>query len=231
MLKPVLSYYIHFYTDFHVGTGDAIPGIVDDIVLRRQDDLLYIPGHTIKGMARDGADRLLVWSGSHRFMKTLAEVFGEPGTGTPEGRYLFNPAFLVDFCPDLSQPPGHPPKKIIAKEYLSYISRRHHNAIDPKTGRAKEDFFFSREVGWAHLEFEGQVLEQCLGTDPDRGCDPFRLLVTSLCLIETIGGKRTRGEGWCLVRPKDPPQEEVVKKDGIIDQMLSSLAQREKKGD
>lgn len=193
-----LVYEVHFWTDFHRGSGLSVPGLVDAALDQGADGLPRLLGSTIKGLARDGARRALAYLGElipdeHALMRS---VFGRPATdaqalerkwaqkigSSEEGPFVFLPAVLPREG-DL-QPLRH-----------LMTERRFHNRVDHRLGRVKEDFFFSREVGRHDLIFVGRVT-----WEHEPVGDEVVLLALGLRMIETVGGKRNRGEGTCLIQ-------------------------------
>lgn len=196
-----LVYEVHFAADFHRGSGLSAPGVVDALLDRGQDGLPRLLGSTIKGQASDGARRALAYLGEpypdeDRLMRT---VFGRRSTdkelvekrrakvvaSSEEGLFNFLPAILPREGPTANLKPF---KHLMTE-------RRFHNLVDDRLGRVKEDFFFSREVGRHNLIFVGRVT-----WDHDLTDGELPILALGLRMIETVGGKRTRGEGSCLIR-------------------------------
>ncbi len=52
-----IAYDLTFATPFHFGTGIR-KGLVDRTLIRDDDDLLYVPGSTLKGVLRERCEQL-----------------------------------------------------------------------------------------------------------------------------------------------------------------------------
>ena len=173
MYKEVLKYTVSFFSETHPGTGLAVPGQVDALVARDGDGKPYLPESTIKGMVRDGGERLMGFLGLDRSDPLIMSIFGAP-RGKEGGICSF--------------PPAYPAVGLAEPEV------RYGNRVDPLSGCVAEDFFYSRELLPVHTEFSGKVY-----ASRDLKADGKIFLKLSFKMVETFGARRTRGDGNCLI--------------------------------
>ena len=66
-----IEYKIHFFSNWHCGSGLSAGADVDALVVKDSDGLPYVPGRTVKGLLREAAEEL--------YGKTdiLNKVFGD----------------------------------------------------------------------------------------------------------------------------------------------------------
>jgi CRISPR/Cas system CSM-associated protein Csm3 (group 7 of RAMP superfamily) len=196
-----IEYRLYFLSDWHIGSGTGIPGIVDNGVLKDENNLPVITGKTIKGIARDALEDLLgileKFAPRHREEEKagnpVAEIFG--GEGNKEGQAIFyNPVI----CQNKSDRESKEYKKFL--EYFKEKALgevRYHTSIDKDTGVAKDGHLFSEETSDHLLEFFGTISAPGEYTG---------LLAAALRFITKIGGKRRRGLGQCqfnILSPTD----------------------------
>jgi CRISPR-associated protein Csx10 len=179
-----IKYRLFFLSDWHIGSGTGIPGIVDNGVLKNNQNLPVINGKTIKGITRDALEDLLGLMGESAPWNLLDEIFG--GEGDKEGQVIFcNPVI----CPEASERSSDEYKR-----FLDYFKEnalgeiRYHTAIDKETGAAEKGHLFSEETSDNFLEFYGTI----------RAAEKYAgYLTAALRFITKIGGKRRRGLGQC----------------------------------
>ena len=188
MYNEIFSYTIHFEAEAHPGSGLAIPGQADALVTRDADGEFCINEASIKGMIRDGAERLMLLLGSDRADARVIALFGK---GSRNRR-------LQGVC---SFPPAH----LKAFSSLIRASVRYGNRVDREKGCVLEDFFFSRELLPVKVEFSGTVYAA-----NQINSDEKHLLILAMKMVESFGAKRARGDGAALIKLKPEPKKEEI---------------------
>lgn len=173
MYQEILKYTVSFFSEAHPGTGLAVPGQADALVARNTEDIPCLPEGAIKGMVRDGAERLMGFLGSSKSDPLIMTIFGE-SQKQKGGICSFPPAYLAI---------GHGETEL-----------RYGNRVDPLLGCVAEDFFYSRELLPVHTTFSGKVFSTI-----DLKSDEKTFLKLSFKMVETFGARRTRGDGTCLI--------------------------------
>lgn len=187
MYQRTFSYVIAFDSEAHPGTGLAVPGIVDALVSRDGHGRFYLSEGTLKGMVRDGAERLFMALGASRKDPRIIALFGKEGRGKGDGGICsFPPALL--------------------RNLILRTSARYGNRVDADRRCVAEDFFFSRELLPKNAEFNGEMYSCRDLTSTEQ-----RIVKLSLKMVETFGAKRTRGDGWARVRLDSEPSIDDVK--------------------
>jgi CRISPR-associated protein Csx10 len=179
-----IKYRLLLLSDWHIGSGTGIPGIVDNGVLKNSQNLPIINGKTIKGLTRDALGDLLGLMGESAPWHLEEEIFGKQGD--KEGQAIFyNPVI----CTEASQRGSKE-----YKHFLNYFQERSlgeircHTSIDNRTGVAKKGHLFSEETSELGFEFFGSI----------RTAEKYAgYLIAALRFITKIGGKRRRGLGQC----------------------------------
>ncbi|MBC8521845.1 MAG: hypothetical protein H8D26_07655 [Methanomicrobia archaeon] len=215
-----VRYRIIFETEYHIGSGFARPGIVDNTIIRDNKGRLYIPGHTIKGIIRDSAEELLahwrsklnICDGTFEPGKKLCGVncnlnspclfcrlFGSVYTSC---YFNFAPAvFEKEFeallgC-DLGEGYVSPGEYLIPDQ----VRTSAHNKINRATGRVEKDLLFSYELGANTVPLEGTIER----VNPEREEEAeLVVLISALRFIKRIGGRRRKGWGRCEVQIVEP---------------------------
>lgn len=106
-----IRYELHVETDLHIGSGVGLPGVVDEHVVRDQEELAFAPFSGIKGMARDSCAQLMKHLGclndaryacdSQRRMLAVRRI----GAASPKGFCsLQNAAGLCALCAIFGSP-------------------------------------------------------------------------------------------------------------------------------
>ncbi len=204
-------------SDWHVGTGEGRHRSVDRLVERDENDLVYVPAKTLRGILRDAAERLAFGLDNGKedgpWCTLVDALFGsqpalvearsrDEGRGEGRdtahvkptgGRLVIGDAELVrDLRTRLI---GPEPARRLLRAALTFIKPG--VAIDPRSGRAKEDFLRFEEVarGGAVL---GSGVELNLSSVGEREQETVAaFLVAAAALVERLGGKRRRGLGRC----------------------------------
>ncbi|MCU0288996.1 MAG: RAMP superfamily CRISPR-associated protein, partial [Acidobacteria bacterium] len=69
-----INYRLLFLSDWHIGSGTGMPGIVDNGVLKDSQNLPVITGKTIKGITRDALEDLLGLTGAENSQDVLHDI-------------------------------------------------------------------------------------------------------------------------------------------------------------
>lgn len=213
-LPPLeLEVTVRFRSEFHIGTGHGIPGVVDDCTVRDGKGRLLIPGTTLKGVIRDACETVA----------RLLDIQRCDGTLERSGRLCG-----INYAPDYGETcylcnlfgnRGHEAKlrfgaarynakleKLLADDRLPQVVRDRlahpewHNRIDRRLGRAQEDFLFAYELGLKTWEFTASITEVSL-IPPDRRRRHLVLLLAGIRFVRELGGKRRAGKGECRLEP------------------------------
>lgn len=184
---------IQVQSDFHVGTGTGRGRATDAVFLSDEQGLPYIPGSTIKGLARVEAKELITLYHPHLGpvpdeksfeSSTFYEVFGGGNAdGFAEDRVFFEDARLLTTFP------------------LADVARLRtgRSARDRISGVAKQDHLFFYE------DAPAATFEARLTSDTNLSPVALLLLLLSIRRIEALGGQRRRGKGRveCTVEVED----------------------------
>lgn len=192
-----ITYNLKFKSDFHIGSGSGIPGIIDNGMKYDCDGVPEIQGKTIKGILRDAVESLVRINKDTQDIITV--IFGAKGDDTT--CYRFSTLSIVNkYKKKIKE------NKDIQKR-LSNIQS--HNSIYREKLAAKEGALFFCEIAPRFLEYSGNISQI---KDIDKGVEDKILfyLVCGLRFVTHIGGKRRRGNG--MVRF----EIENIKKDNIV---------------
>ena len=186
-----IKYRLFFLSDWHIGSGSGIPGVVDNGVLKNNQNVPVINGKTIKGITRDALEDLLYFIKAPDHSDVMETIFG--WEGDKEGNAVFhNPSI----CMDESDKKGSD-----YKEFLKFFEHRdigdirYHTAIDSETGTASKHQLFSEETSEKCFEFFGHI-------EIDEAYAKY--LIAALKFTTKIGGKRRRGLGQCEFQIREP---------------------------
>ena len=217
-MRPIL-YRLHTAGDLHIGSGVGLPGLIDEYVVRDENQFVYIPASEIKGIVRDSCAKLLRYRGrlnelcegqikwldgqnspqdlcgfENREPCILCAIFGSPVT--PAG-FWFSPAryaeqyrhTILDIKLDEDQPP-------VAAWRDSATSA--HAAIDRKTKRAAAHQLFNLEVVRTSEVFEGFIRPLAISQPCAHSAEELLgWLTASLLFTRRLGGRRRKGWGRC----------------------------------
>lgn len=222
-----IRYEIEWITDTRLGTGLDAAGVDD--VIDSENGLPVVRGWRVKSALEEMLAAVgsgvpgAMPNGSHLCSRhadggassggpqcPLCDLFGV--VGAVDGSPLhFGSARLRDgmrgFLQALLRPSGGDaePVEQDARAFIraaaSSALRRpvRSNRIDPFTGVADNQAFFSLEYGARVLPLRGVVRQTRPLSDMWAGARAVELLRTGLHLIDSIGGRRSRGGGHCLV--------------------------------
>jgi CRISPR-associated protein Csx10 len=226
MLK--IKYQINFLSEYHIGDGFSFAGIVDNTIIRDGKGRLIIPGHTIKGIARDALENLLSCYNVPCCNGTLenggslcgvnldekcfiCQIFGSPFS---KGNFYFTPAVYEERYRDGIV------RKDNVKDLLlpSQFRISAHNKIDRETGRAAEKHLFTYQLGSSAEAFYGEIMDIAHSNNEVERDKCQILLITALRLVRGIGGRRRKGWGRCTIEIIEPENWKE-----IIDEKLKEV--------
>lgn len=177
-----IKYNLKFKSDFHIGSGSGIPGIIDNGLKYDCDGIPEIQGKTIKGILRDAIENLVhVNKDTQEIIKI---IFGNEGDDITCFRFS-TPGIENKYIKKIKG------NKTIQKE-LSHIQS--HNSIDSKTLIAKDGALFFSETAPSFLEYSGNI-SQTKSVDTNIEEKALFYLICGLRFVTHIGGKRRRGNG------------------------------------
>lgn len=190
-----------FDRDWHLGTGQGIPGLKDKLVSRDADDLPQVPAKSLFGIWRDAAQRL-AWALDEgqpgRWHGWVAALFGEELGGGAPGRPL-RPASLTLTAAQLDLPalrqPGTPR---LLKEALVFTKPG--VRVDPDSGRARPGHLRFIEMATGGLTLRARAGFDGAGWDPVQHQAAWAFLAGALALVEAVGAGRRRGQGFCTLK-------------------------------
>jgi CRISPR/Cas system CMR subunit Cmr4 (Cas7 group RAMP superfamily) len=186
-----IKYRLRFLSDWHIGSGTGIPGVVDNGVLKDNRNVPVINGRTIKGITRDALEDILYLTGKSDAAALIDDIFG--GEGDKQGNAVFyNPSLCEKESDKTSEQ---------FEDFLDYYHDRHlgeiryHTAIDKEKGTAREHHLFSEETSERIFEYFGAI-------DTDETLAKY--LIAALRFTTKIGGRRRRGLGQCEFKILEP---------------------------
>ena len=177
-----IDYSIEFFSYWHCGSGLAAGADLDELAIKDQDNLPYVPGRTVKGLLRDAADTLCRMGAlSEGF---IPEVFGT--SGDDEGHGQRSPASFTDATLTDREREVIISKNLAGGLYASIAS----TAIDDE-GIAKD-----------HTLRKVQVTVPCTVHGKIYGVpDKFAADIAScMAMVKRMGLGRSRGLGRCEIR-------------------------------
>ncbi len=165
-----ISYKIQMLSDWHCGTGLGSGAFMDTILLRDDSGRPYIPGKTLKGLARENAELLVELNKADR--KMLDEVFGV--SAADRAAYGNDGVFFKD--------------AYVVGEYGT--RRIQQIRIDTESGTSSDGSLRSIEVATPCL------LEGALYGVKEEWVD---FVQDSLMMVKRLGLNRNRGLGRCRI--------------------------------
>lgn len=178
-----IRYRLVFKSDFHVGSGMGIPGLVDNGLSR---DAWGNPVFRVKGVIKDAVKNLLLLRPTERSNEVLQCLFGVEGR--PESKPV-----LKFYRPEL----GHNLRSLIEgndyiRENLSTVET--HTQLERGTKTAKEKHLYSLELGPRCFSYSGLIgqINEC---DEEILGESTCYLVAGMRFVTHIGGRRRRGNG------------------------------------
>lgn len=181
-----IEYRLIFRSDFHIGSGTGIPGIIDKGLKYDVNGIPEINGKTIKGVVRDSVENI-TYINKERNTQILDSLFGQEGRditcfnfATPEIEHQYINRIKND--------------KFLQKN-ISTIQP--HNAIARETLVAKKGALFFNELAPYTLVYQGKI-SQTRDVDERIESKVLYYLISGLRFVTHLGGNRRRGNG--LVR-------------------------------
>lgn len=191
---------IEMRSDWQVGTGTRVPGGADDLVARDPDGLPWVPAKTLAGIWRDACEAVAAGldADGREWGSWVRCIFGDqPSIAPRDDGAAPGPARLQvspgRFPAELRELVAGPrPDAALLRRSFTFLKPG--VAIDPASGRAREDHFRLEEVCRA-----GAVLQAECDLDlPDEAMEPaLALLAAGAVMVERLGGRRRRGSGRC----------------------------------
>lgn len=181
-----IRYRLHFYSDWHCGSGLAAGADMDALVIKDKNNLPYVPGKTIKGLVREAvADLLhLVAAGTIpenkkcAFEKTFGYSNDDEQQLSGQGTIFFTNATLSETEVEMI-------RKNRAQKYLfryqSFTALQEDGIADEHSLRKIETVI--------PCELEGKIMN----IDPGI----MEELINGLKMIKRLGTNRNRGMGRC----------------------------------
>lgn len=189
---------IAFESDWHVGTGAGIPGLIDKLILRDADGLPQVPAKSLSGVWRDAAERL-AWALDERqpgrWHRWVEALFGTDPTrstiaGEPRPAALSLTAARIDL-PALRKDGVDR----ALKEALTFVKPG--VRISAETGRAEPGHLRFIEMATGGLVLHATCRLESPGWDDAQRKLAWAFLVGALGLVEAVGAGRRRGQGRC----------------------------------
>lgn len=233
-----LRYTLTMQSNFHIGSGADIPGLVDRAVLRLANGELVVPSSTIKGRGRYRTEQVAKALGIYRCggrardaalckpqnqqeagrnLCLICRLFGsewQPGT------LYFGDARLNSWLRELVyQQPEDP-----AQAFDYQVSNHTRTRIDRRLRRVMEGALYNFEEGAAGLLFEGRVQGAllCVARDEETAL-PLEVLtlVAGLQLVDSLGGKKTVGLGACELKVNKLQIDTEILDEPMLNEQLS----------
>jgi CRISPR/Cas system CSM-associated protein Csm3 (group 7 of RAMP superfamily) len=178
-----IKYQIEFLSDWHIGSGLDAGADADNIVLKDDDQLPFIPGKTLKGLLKDAADEICAVGKADK--KLIDKIFGGENKdgSTFQGNAFFNNAEL----------PEEVKKEIKANNLQEFLYRNiASTAIERKTGVAKKNSLRTIQVT-IPLTLSSSIIinEEVEGIE--------ELMEQTFKWLRYIGVNRNRGLGRCRI--------------------------------
>ena len=178
-----INYSITFYSQWHCGSGLSAGADIDELVVKDQNGMPYIPGKTLKGLIREAIENYVELSGNREFEKLIHITFGSEisSENNSIGCAHFANAVLCEM--EYST--------IVENKAQRYLYDKVTTTSIGNDGIAKEHSLRSIEVVipcTLHATMTGipqelrNVITNCLG------------------LIKRLGQKRNRGLGRCDIK-------------------------------
>ncbi len=208
--RTCIDYRLSFRAPFHVGTG-LRRGLVHRAVARDPHGFLFVPGSSVKGVARERCEEIarlfdLAAREPHAEAADLSDfglglgvvedVFGartRPGTLFFEDAHLISEDRQMFECREAGT--------AVQGQYREYqVASRTRVQISRLTGAARSGHLFSSEYGLNGMSFDGTVRGVLPGMPLESAPDlsyQLVLLVAGLLAVEMLGGERSTGAGRC----------------------------------
>lgn len=194
-----ISLKITMLSDWHIGAGSGRSGNIDSLVRRDADGFPYIPGKTLVGVIRDACETVADSLGVN-WPKYAELLFGSQPALSKETGVIAKPTPAA-----LALDSAYYPKSIrigienkpALRNALTFVKPG--VAIDPETGRSKEDFLRFQEMARAGGKLFAEGYLDLSGYDDDTQKNALALLYAGCKFVDQLGGKRRRGAGRCRI--------------------------------
>ena len=218
----MIKYHLITAGSFHIGTGIGIPGQIDDLVVKDQDQFPRIPASHIRGIIRENIFQLAGYLDKEDMICKGQHAIRRGSSPSPN-----------DFCPDespciLCSLTGSPIREGVLWfsdahydiEYREFVKRlapqlatkdqsvSTHVTIERTTGRSKPNQLFSLEFVDTDNHFVGEI---DLMHIPQIDQTLLGWLLASMLFTRKIGGRRRRGWGNCRIEILNIPSEMELK--------------------
>lgn len=202
---------LEMLSDWHVGSGAGRPGEVDRLVRRDDDSLPFVPAKSLVGILRDGCEVVAAgldapggpgrWQEWTRWLFGSQPAQGDPPPGRPAALSVRAARYPADLRSALTARLG-------VREAVTFVKPG--VAIDPRTGRAREDFLRFEEMARTGSVLEAQAQLRSHGLDERAKAAATALLVLAATMADRVGGKRRRGCGLCRIEVIGGPPTEAA---------------------
>jgi CRISPR-associated protein Csx10 len=201
---------IRLESDWHIGSGEGIPGSTDRTVLRDENGLPYIPGKTLTGILRKSA-------------KLAASVYGNKGNGSKGSKNKddadWDDVFLSLFGDQSRRARIGIGDAVFSDSLKNNILQHEELAsalfivqpgvkVDAKTGTSMPDFLFTREEVRGGVTLHAEIIE----IDGPLSKQENKLLLMATQAARGLGGNCNRGGGKCkmTLEPDKTPQGQAT---------------------
>lgn len=210
-VRTGIEYSVTFDSAFHMGTG-LRRALVHRTVARDRNDLLYVPGSTIKGVLRERCEQIAAIFN----LKVLEPHVAAAIAQSTAIRTIIDDAFGSRSCPgtlyfdDLALSTEHNnffKTNVQESDGPSHLAMeqtelRTRVAMSRRTGTAKRGQLFTSENGYRGLRFSGSIAgflrEPFISTTglPHS----LVLLICGLAGLDLLGSGKSAGTGQCIVK-------------------------------
>ncbi|WP_288761737.1 RAMP superfamily CRISPR-associated protein [uncultured Prevotella sp.] len=184
-MTKTINITIRFFSQWHCGSGTSAGADVDELVVKDNNGMPYIPGKTLKGLIREATEDYVSFSSQSEALGTLlAETFGKELGETPEqtaGCAHFGNAVLE----------GTEYEAIVENHAQQYMYDKITTTAIDDDGIAKDHSLRSMEVVLPC------TLYASITGVPENLAD---ILSESFGMIKRMGQKRNRGLGRCEIK-------------------------------
>ncbi len=181
-----IKYKIEFFTYWHCGSGLAAGADVDELVVKDENGLPYVPGKTLKGLIRGAAETIKNFDAKYSTMD-IEKIFGyrqnkidkKTVAGQLQGKVFFSNAILAE---------GE--QCVITDELKRFLYHSVSSTAIGDDGIAK-DFSLRKIEMVVPCTLHAEIMDL-----PDGAED---LILDSLNYIKRLGLGRNRGYGRCKI--------------------------------
>jgi CRISPR/Cas system CSM-associated protein Csm3 (group 7 of RAMP superfamily) len=177
-----IVYKIEFLSDWHIGSGLDAGADADNIVLKDENNLPYIPGKTLKGLLKDALNEMANVGKVEK--EQIDEIFGSvtENNYTIAGKVFFKDAILSE----------NEQKEIIENNLSDLLYRNIASTKINKKGVAEKNSLRTIQVTIPVVLYSSIILKENIpGTE--------ELFEKAFKWLRYIGVNRNRGLGRCSV--------------------------------